>query len=136
VIIEQISATNSIFALSTEDLLKLKKAGATDRLLQVMIRTGKESTNTSAYRVVTPSGRVEYHYRASGLGYPIVIKPVVYPEGDPIVIYRPSFEGKRRGYQIGGRLIPRMRGGYRLIQPVYPSVTPHIIIRGDSWGYR
>jgi hypothetical protein len=129
VIIEQIDATRSIFTLSTEDLVELKKAGASDRLLRVMIRTGEAPSGTSSYRVVTPSGRVEYHYRAGGMGYPIVVGPAVYPAVSPVVIYGHRLVEERRGYQVRGRVILR-RGGYHPVRPMSPYAAPHIIIRG------
>lgn len=80
VILSQIEATGSVFELSVEEIIKLKKAGASDELIMSMIETGiepEDEVQGQPERVCervycsTPVYRYYVHY-------PYHLRPVVY----------------------------------------------------------
>ncbi len=55
VIISQIKATDSYFRLSTDDIVALRKAGVTDKVINAMIQTSSQPRNRRAGTLAYPS---------------------------------------------------------------------------------
>src|SRR5687767_12695599 len=60
VIISQIEASGEVFTLTVDDILALKKAGVSDRVISFMINTGKEDDGRPATSDESDDGDVRY----------------------------------------------------------------------------
>ena len=99
-ILRQIEATDSMFELSVEEIIKLKNAGASDELIMFMIETGiepeaeAEGPPERVYERVYYSTPVYRYY----VHRPYVLRPVAYYSVPPVRIkigHHPRYSSHR-----------------------------------------